>query len=504
MKRRTALKLMSAPAVAALLGGGAWRKADAAPAAFRDSGLATHAGPPSVSEQIAAFLARARFGHLPSSVIQKAKEQIVFLLGRALEGAVTIPARQVDEVAPLLGRSARGGVSVIGRRYRLSPSDAAFANCSFMRGDTGNDDLLWPAMVHAGPVTLPVALALGETQRASGQELILALVLGYEVMGKLGRAANPWEAPLPRRAQNVYGAFGPVVTAAHLLKLGEKQLANALAYAVNIEMGIAEGSMMHHYYSFLAGNGLLAAQLAGAGGTAYGRTTIEGDLGLYHSYFGRVPESLPGLIDALGSDWEILRAEQKRFFSSGGGTANNDVAMYVTAEVLRDEHLAADHIERIDIVMPFGHYAKPRRDAVASQGPFDHVVDVEASLPYSVALLALFGRELDAKWFGDDLAVMNDPAVARVMRRVFVTFESGHKYRYCRLQVTTAQGRRIAREVEDFRLPFPREEWSEWLRRRGVALLTDAQLYSLEGSVADLENLRDASTLLAAVVPEKG
>jgi hypothetical protein len=247
----------------------------------------------------------------------------------------------------------------------------------------------------------------------------------------------------------------------------------------------------------------LAAQLAGAGGATYGRTTIEGDLGLYQSFFGRVPESLPGLIGALGSDWEILRAEQKRFFSTGGGTANNDVAMYVTADVLREGHVTADDIERIDVVMPYAHYAKVRRDAVASQGPFRRVVDAESSLPYSIALLALLGRELDPKWFGDDLTVMNDPTVLRVMQRVFVTFESGHNYRYCRLQLTTAQGRRIGKEVEDYRLPFPREEWSEWLQRRGSGLLTDAQLRTLEADIADLENLRDLSALMAALVPAK-
>jgi hypothetical protein len=223
---------------------------------------------------------------------------------------------------------------------------------------------------------------------------------------------------------------------------------------------------------------------------------------LYRSFFDRVPESLPALIGALGSDWEILRAEQKRFFSSGGGTANNDVAMYLMADVMLGEHLAADDIARVDVVLPYGHYAAERRNAVASQGPFNRVVDVEASLPYSIALLALFGRELDPKWYGENLTVMSDPAVARVMERVFVEFESGHPYRYCRLQVTTSQGRRIGRHVDDFKLPFPREEWSDWLQRRGSAQLTDAQLRTLETGIADLENVRDVSMLMDAVVPE--
>jgi 2-methylcitrate dehydratase PrpD len=501
MQRRTVLKLMTAPAAAALLGLGSWRTAAAAPGVFRDNALTPRTGPPTVSEQIASFLARVRFEDLPASVIQKAKEQIVFLLGRAFEGSLGEAGAQVHAIASLLSRPVRGSASVIGQRYRLSPADAAFANCSFMRGDSGNDDLLWPSLLHPGPITLPVALSLGEVRKASGREFILAYVLGYEVMGKLARAAIPWEAALPRRSTNVYGAFGPVTTAAHLLKLSEKQLANAMAYAVNIVIGIPE--MMTHYYSLLAGNGLLAAQLAGAGGVAYGRTTIEGELGLYRSFFGSVPESLPGLIAALGSDWEILNAAQKRFFSSGGGTGANATPLFLLDQLLREEQLSADDIQRIDVVLPFADYAQERRDIVASQGPFDRTGNAYGSLPYSLALLALFGREIDAKWYANDahLAVINDPGVARVMQRVFTTFESGHQSsRYCRLDLTTSQGRHFRKEADNVESPFPRAEWSGWLRR-GARLLNDTQLETLERTIGELESVRDVSTLAAALIP---
>jgi 2-methylcitrate dehydratase PrpD len=501
MQRRTVLKLMTAPAATALLGGGMWRSAGAAPEVFRQNALATHAGPPTVSEQIASFLARVRFEDLPASVIQKAKEQIVFLLGRAFEGSLGEAGGQVHAIAAHLSRPVRGTASVIGQRYRLAPADTAFANCSFMRGDSGNDDLQWPALLHPGPITLPVALALGEVRRSSGREVILAYVLGYEVMGKLSRAAVPWEAALPRRATNVYGAFGPVTTAAHLLKLHEKQLANAMAYAVNTVIGIPD--MMTHYYSFLAANGLLAAQLAGAGGAAYGRATIEGELGLYRSFFGSVPKILPGLIASLGSDWEIFNAVQKRFFTAGGGTGANAAPLLLADQILREQRLRADDIERIDAVLPFANHAQQRRDTVASQGPFDKAGDAYGSLPYALALLALFGRELDPKWYAGDAdpSVVNDPAVARVMQRVFVTFESGHQSaRYSRLDLTTTQGRHFRKEADKFELPFPREEWSGWLQR-GAKLLTDAQLKALEHLVADLENVRDISRLTAALVP---
>lgn len=504
MKRRTVLKLVGAPAAAALFGVGRWRSAVAAPDDIRAQALAPRTGPASVSERIAAFVNRTRFQDLPPQVVQKAKELLVFSFGRALEGCLGTAATQVNAVAPFLSQPHRGGASVIGQRYRLSPADAAFANCSLMRGDFGNDDVLWPAEIHSGPVTLPAALALAEVNRLSGRELILATVLGYEVMGKLGRAASGWQTAMPRRATTIYGAFGPVTTAGRLLKLDDSQLANAMGYAANIGIGIAEGAMMQHFYSFIARSGVLSAQLAGAGGAPYGRNTIEDPQGLYGSFFGAVPETLPALISALGSDWEILRAEQKHFF----GTGHNAVAISLLGQILRDAPVRADDIDRIDVVLPYAKHAAARRNALVSQGPFKRPIEASSSLPYALALITLAGTDdVDPKWYAADAdqSVINDPAVKGMMQRVFVTFEAGHASpRYCRFELATVQGRRIRKEVDDFNMPFPRSEWSSWLGRAGSKFLSDGQLKTLEHVLADLEHVDDASTLMAAVVPASG
>jgi 2-methylcitrate dehydratase PrpD len=498
--RRSLLKLLGAPAAAAVFGTSAWRLATAAPVATREDALAARTGPPTISEAVAAFLARARFEDLPASVIEKTKELLVFSFGRAFEGALGTSARQLDAVAPFLSRPALGSASVIGRRYRLSPVDAAFANCSLMRGDFGRDDVLWPSTIHAGPVTLPAALALGEAQHCSGREFILASVLGYEVMGKLARAAHSWETALPRRPTNVYGAFGPVTAAAHLLKLREPELAHAIAYAANVQIGVAEGSMMTHYYSYVASNGVLAAQLAGAGGAPYVRTTIEGEYGFYRSFFGSVPQTLPALVKALGTDWEIMNSEPKRFHGTGG----NAVPLFMVEDILREEPIKADEIERIDVVLPFAHYAQARRDIVASQGPFRKAVDSGGSLPYALTLLLLFGSDPDPKWVAIDAArsVVNDPMLRPYMQRVFVTFEEGHaSTRYCRLEIVTTTGRRIKKQTQHFQAPFPRDTWGAWLSRSGSQILSKDQLQTLEHRIVNLENVRDVSTLMAAAVP---
>ena len=47
--------------------------------------------------------------------------------------------------------------------------------------------------LHAGIAITPVAIAIGETIGASGKELICAMVIGYEIACRIGRAIGEEE-----------------------------------------------------------------------------------------------------------------------------------------------------------------------------------------------------------------------------------------------------------------------------------------------------------------------
>ncbi len=448
----------------------------------------------SLSEQIADFIVGTKFQDLPAAVVRKAKEQIIFFFGRAFEGSTTDAGRQMRTVLHPMEQS-QGGATVIAERFRLLVSDAAFANCSLMRESQGRDDVIWPAGIHAGSITLPTALAVGEVKRVSGREMLLALILGYEVMGKLGRAADSWATKLPRRPTNVYGGYGPITVAGRLLNLDQQCMSNALGYAANLEMGIPEGGMMDHYYSLINRNGILAAQLAEAGGAPYSRYTIEGTGGLFHSFFGEVPATLPALIGSLGHDWEILTAEQKHF----PGTGQNTVPIELLIELVKAEKLNAAQVVKIEVVQPDFHEAIERKGEVSSLGPFTKLVQAYSSLPYALALVLLEGTVAMRRYA--DSADVNDPSVAREMHKINITDEEGHGPRYCRLAVYTKDGRKLVREAKNFAYRFPPAVWGAWLQEAGTRLLPIAQLRTLEHLVVGLEDLDDVSTLMAVLVP---
>lgn len=265
LTRRTTLKLLGAGTGAVALAG----PSTLTPAAAEPEPTSSNAAAGrTLSEKIADYIVGARFEDMPPAVIQKAKEQIVFFFGRAFEISFMEPGRQMLQVARQVAR-ANDGATVIGHRLRLAPSDAAFANATLFGGSLSMDDVLAHADIHAGVITLPPALAIGEVKRVSGRELLLALVLGYEVLGKLGRAALGWSAPLPRRSTNIFGGYGPITVAGRLLKLDRERMAHALGYAAHLGMGIPEGSMMEHYYSLISRNGTFAAQVVEEIGRAH-------------------------------------------------------------------------------------------------------------------------------------------------------------------------------------------------------------------------------------------
>jgi 2-methylcitrate dehydratase PrpD len=446
-----------------------------------------------MSRKLARFVVESRYDDLPAAVVQKAKEQLVYHFGLAFAGRdadETIVARTV-----VARQAFKGGASLIGESFSLPVSDAAFFNTTLMRA-VWRDDVTWPSGIHAGILTIPPALAVAETRHLSGREMLLAIVLGYEVTCKLARAADSWAAAQPRRPSMVYGGYAPITVAGRLMGLDESRLSNGYGYAANAAMGVPEGGQMQHYYGLLSRNATFAAELAEAGGAPYSPYTVEGDAGLYRSFFGEVPASLPGLVSRLGTDWEILTAAQKRF----PGTGQNTVATEVLKGLLHEEGLAPEAIARIDVTTAFADDSPERKRELASHGPFKTWVDAWSSLPYALSVVLMAG-DLDPARYAANL---ENPGVLAAMELVHLHTERGHfAPRWAKVKVTLHDGRSVARDSNNVVYPFPRDAWRQWLDRDGSRFLSQTQLTTLEQMIAGLEDVRDVSELVASVVPER-
>jgi 2-methylcitrate dehydratase PrpD len=441
-----------------------------------------------LAARLADYVGSLRYEDIPQRVIEKTKDHLANHLGLAFTGYFTRAGEQARGVARQLSGDGSGDATVIGEQRRMHPLDAAFANTTLMRAD-GQDDVLFPVGVHPALVTLPVALALGESLHRSGREVLTAIVLGYDLMGKLGNVVWSWAAEVPRRPIMPFGPFGSVGVAARLHALGREQTAHAIGIAANSAMGLAEGDLFPHYYGLVGRNGMMAALLAQAG-TVAPATSLEGRFGFYRTFFGRVPDDIDASIATLGRDFEILNATTKRY----PGTALNIVPIELMRELVTRHGLNADNVARVDVFVP-----RKRENFEGGHGaaPFTTRQSAVSSVLFALALLIVDGRIDVARY--DEHA---DPRIDAVARRLHVTLEDRDKVRYARLVVTLRDGRSLTAEGDDF--AFPRSERLAFLRRDGGRLFSDERLGEIDRTVSEIETLDDVSELCALLRPSSG
>jgi len=293
-------------------------------------------------------------------------------------------------------RYADSGASVVfGTTLRTSPNVAALVNASAAHG-MELDDTHDSSVSHPGAVVIATALALGIQHKASGGDIMTAIVAGYEAMGRVGRAVGASDViEFGYHPTALFGGFGAAATAGKLLGLDGRGIASAWGLMLSMAGGSMQFSedplgttvkRLHGGYG--AHNGILAAEFAALGIAGPSRA-LDGRYGLGR-LFGQRPnfEELAKPDDAL---LEIHRISMKpypccRLFHS-------------TIDALRDvtENFSLDprHILEIRVggpaIMCTQHMLRRPVSVMAAQ----------YSLPFSLATSLVFGPDV-YEAYGED------------------------------------------------------------------------------------------------------
>src|SRR3984893_5223601 len=139
-------------------------------------------------ERLAKFVAETQWDNVPEPVQRHTKLVLLDTLGVILAGA---ERPEVRELRGALAGSAGSGATVFARGWPAhDPRTAALLNgiagrsielCEGLRFVSGQ----------AAMQILPSVLAVGEYARRPGRELLAALVLGYDVAGRLAGGVAP-------------------------------------------------------------------------------------------------------------------------------------------------------------------------------------------------------------------------------------------------------------------------------------------------------------------------
>jgi 2-methylcitrate dehydratase PrpD len=263
-----------------------------------------------ISSRLAAFAARTQWTDLPPEVRHEAKRALVNFFATALAGC-NDPALQAAEKVFSRFRS-DSACSVIGRPAGTDALHAASLNA--MSGNVFDfDDTHLPTIIHPTAPVAPALLAQAQTRRMTGQDLLLAFVIGVEIECRIGNAVSPWHYQRGWHITSTCGVFGAAAACARALGLDETRIVWALGSAAAQSSGLVEtlGSMSKSIgVGNSAANGLLSAMLAAEGFQGPLRP-IEGPRGFLQVMGSEA--DLAAVSGGLGEHWEIMNNTYKPY-----------------------------------------------------------------------------------------------------------------------------------------------------------------------------------------------
>lgn len=436
---------------------------------------------PTVSGRLADFIHETSCGELPPRVVFHAKMRLLDCLGTALAAR----GLHVPEVALAFVKGNEGPASILGYADRVPVIDAAFVNATLINGRS-QDDFLCKS--HPGALTVPSALALAEAEGRSGAEVLAALVVGYEVVGRVYLGGPRM---LPRfRASGVAGTVGAAATAAKLLRLDAIGIRHALGCAAVFAHGFGQGYLsgtneVKLNVGMASRNGLSAAMLARHGATA-SALAFEGDAGFYRAF--------DGSLEDVG---EATRDLGERYLIEDTVYKECPVCIFTQTPIALARGLAPridpGAVEKVVITSPELTHTNPGFTNVA---PYETHLQAVVSARFCTAA-ALLGRPVEEHDFYDEL---RDPEVLALAGKIELRPRPQDPERV-EIEVVQRGGRLKAVGIENDTLrPTPEKVIAKF--RRLTAHVEGLDHDSVIDAVQRLDELTRMGELMRLVAPK--
>jgi 2-methylcitrate dehydratase PrpD len=355
------------------------------------------------TRQLSAYIAGALARPLPRPVIEKACQHVLDTLAAMISGTKLLPGRLAIAYVSTLGGARQS--SIVGTRLLTSPIHAALANGMLAHADE-TDDSHAASRTHPGCAVIPAALSVAESVRASGEDLLRAVVIGYDVAARVNYALGPDAlAEAAISTHSVGGTFGAGAAAGALLGLDDRQVRHLLSFCAQQASGIGssvrDSEHVEKAFDFggmPARNGVTAATMVAAQFTGVD-DVFSGERNFFEAY---APRPDPGrLSEQLGQRFEIMDTNIKKW--SVGSPVQS--ALDALAFLIETERIGPGDVDAIEVHLP-----------LRSARTVDNASMPDINVQHLMAMLLIDGTLSFAAIH--DVARMQDSAVLALRRKI--------------------------------------------------------------------------------------
>ena len=268
-----------------------------------------------IARQYAKYATNLDYNDLPEEVILHVKKAVLDIMGNDIGGYEWMESGPsiVDGIRAI--NRGHKGATVLATGESMAPEWASFANAS-MAHSLDYDNHHAKGVIHAGGSVVNCALAAAEENNSNGRELMVSVVIGYEIACRLAMALGPHSShEMGFHPTGTCATFSGSAIIGRNRKMSEDEIVNAMG----LNGSQAAGSMQYvvngawnkrTHPGINTHSSFIAATLAQSGfiGAA---EVFEGKQGFLQGYALRpIPENAT---KTLGKSFETLENAIKPF-----------------------------------------------------------------------------------------------------------------------------------------------------------------------------------------------
>jgi len=457
----------------------------------------------SISRKMAQFALSLTYDQIPEPARKEAKRFLLDSVGCALAALDHEDMRQAFEYIQMFGGHEQG--TVIGHGIKIDLGNATLMNALLIRAMDYND-IYWKQDPSHPSDIIPAALAPAEYKGLNGRDLLVGILIAYELEMRLCLAADPGVREVGWHHASLTQFVSPLV-AARMFGLTEDQAVAACGISGSSHFtlgGVVAGhltNMKNTADPMATEAGVRAAMLASTGYSGPVEL-FEGKEGVFE-VIGNVVWDADKMLSGLGQEFLITECGYKAFPTEALTHQPITAVMEVMSENNIDPHKVAKVLVETttrgaDILSDPSKYEPKTRETA------DH------SLPYCIAVAVTKGNVLPSDF---EEEALSDPFVWEMLSKIKVVANAeidalfpGTKRAI--VTITTEDGASFTKQADHAKgraeSPLSDDELIDKFRANASHAMSESQMDRIVDTTFALENVGTVGEYMKLLTRDKG